>query len=202
MKKLAVFAVIGLLLSTTAFANIVVFQDGKATTYKPGSTIAVNAKTTTRVLYDGVLITIPKGQKVQISREREENGKEKVKLFGVNMKGVEVAGKQISSKGQATVSISPETGEVAETNGNATIVKNDVILTDNKSNTQKVNKPVVPQTKTQTAPKAQTQQAAPAKTQTVEPVVFPTVSEYVNEVTAQQSTQDVECMSPSSPTGC
>ena len=200
MKKLVVFAVVGLLLSTAAFANVVVFQDGKVTTYKSGSEVAINAKTAARVLYDGVLITIPKGQKVQISRE---DGK--IKLFGVNMKGVEIAGKQVSSKGQATVSISPETGEVASTSGSTTIISNDVILT-NKNNAQETNEQVVSQTKTQTVtqPQAQTRPAVtPAKTQTVEPVVFPTVSEYVNEVATQQSSQDVERpdMSQSSTTG-
>lgn len=188
MKKLVVSAVVGLLLSTAAFANIVVFQDGKITTYKSGSEIAINAKTAARVLYDGILISIPKGQKVQISRE---DGK--IKLFGVNMKGVEVAGKQISSKGKATVSITPDTGEVASKSGSTTIVSNEVILT-NKEEAQEVAKPAVSEEKTQTATKAQTQAntAAPVKTQTVEPVVFPTVSEYVNEVAAQQASQDVE----------
>ena len=134
MKKLALSAVIGLLLSTTAFANVVVFQDGKVTTYKPGTEIAINAKTTARVLYDGVLITIPQGQKVQISKEEG-----KIKLFGVNMKGVEIAGKQISSKGQATVSVTPSTGEVASVKGATTIVSNDLIST-NKGETKEGNK--------------------------------------------------------------
>ena len=189
MKKLAVSAVIALFLSTAAFANIVVFQDGKITTYKPGSEVAINAKTTARVLYDGILITVPKGQKVQISKE---NGK--IKLFGINMKGVEIAGKHVSSKGQATVSISPETGEVASIKGSTTITSNEVILT-NKEEVQEGNKPVSNQIKTQTVIKTETQTkqaVTPTPTQSIEPVVFPTVSEYVNEVATQQSTQDVE----------
>ena len=69
MKKLALFAVVGLFLSVTAFANIVVLQDGRMTSYEPGSNVVIKGKTTSRVLYDGVLITIPRGQKVQISKK-------------------------------------------------------------------------------------------------------------------------------------
>lgn len=204
MKKLAVFAVMGLVFATTAFANVVVFQDGQATVHKPGTGITINAKTSTRVLYEGILITIPKGQKVQISKAQKGG---KIEIFGVNMKGIEVAGKQISSNGQAKVSVSPETREVASISGNTTIVSNDVIFSG-KNNVQKVNKVTpkqeAPKVKTQVETKTQTSTTStPTKTQTVEPVVFPTVSEYVNEIAAQQSTQDVERpdMSQSSTTG-
>lgn len=207
MKRLAVFAVMGLILSTAVFANnVVVFQDGQATVHKPGTEIAINAKTTTRVLYNGVLITVPKGQKVQISKSQKTG---KIEIFGINMRGVEVAGKQVSSKGQAKVSVSPDTREVVGISGNTTIVSNEVIFI-NKNKTQNNNKVVNNQTVTQTniqtvseTPKKATEGSVSAKTQTFEPVVFPSVSEYVNEVAAQQATQDVERpdMSQSSTTG-
>ena len=195
MKKLALFAVVGLFLSVTAFANIVVLQDGRMTSYEPGSNVVIKGKTTSRVLYDGVLITIPRGQKVQISKKDGQ-----ILVFGVNLRGVEIAGKQVSSEGQAMFAVSPETMQVSSIRGNTTIVSNEVIF-DGSKNTGNINK-VVNKPGTVVVKSGPVSQA-PVQTQVSEPVVFPEVSEYVNEVVTEQASQDVERpdMSQSTTTG-
>ena len=179
MRKLALFAVMGLLLSTAAIAEVMVLQDGKIMSFREGSQVIVSSKTPARVLYNGVLIIVPAGQKVQVSKKDD-----KIWISGTDMKKIEAAGKTISSKGYAIIAISPDTLEVLSIKGDVSIVKDEVIL-PHKANT-KVNKK---------------QEAAPKKTSApvAETVSFPEISDYVNEVTTQQSAQDV--LSQSSPSG-
>ena len=180
MKKLVIFTVIGLLLSTTAFAEIMVLQDGKMMSFKEGSQVIVSSKTPARVLYNGVLITVPAGQKVQVF---QKDGK--IVLSGTNMKGVEVSGHSISSNGTATIAISPETMEVISVTGDVNIIKDEVVLA-HKGKIKANNKQQV---------------AAKPAAAVAEPISFPEVSDYVNEIAAQQSAQDVTDMSQSSPSG-
>ena len=191
MKKLILLAVMGLFISATAFAEAVVLQDGKTTSYSQGSSIMVNGKTTTRVLYDGILITVPQGQKVQISKAKDGS----ILVQGKNIEGVEVAGEVLSAKGQVTFSVSPKTQKI--TNITSVGVENKVQTDANKKQAKKQNKSTVKKDNSKTA-----NTSKPAVT--AAPVVdFPTASEYVNEVVSQQTAQDVERTetSPSSVTG-
>ena len=193
MKKLMIFAIAGVVLSAIAFANIVILQDGKITNYDKSSEVTVNGKTTSRVLYDGILITVPKNQKVQISKK---DGK--IAVSGNNLKDVEIAGKQVSSKGEAIVVVSPETMEVSVVEGDTTIENNEVIF-DSAKNPGDVTKVVTKKTVSVAKPQPQ----MVAKVQVTEPVVFPEISEYVNEIAVQQAVQDIERtdMSQSTTTG-
>lgn len=175
MKKLVLSAVIGLFISATALAEVVVLQNGQTTSYEQGTPVTISGEMPARVLYDGVLIVVPQGQKVQISKAKDGS----ILVTGDNISGVEVAGEKIFSKGQATFSVSPNNYKVSK-------IKYSEAAAPAK---QKENKPtkVVSQKNSEAKPVA----SAPT---TVE---FPTVSEYVNEVVTQQATIDV--MSPSSP---
>ena len=184
MRKLALFAVMGLLLSTAAIAEVMVLQDGKIMSFREGSQVIVSSKTPARVLYNGVLIIVPAGQKVQVSKK---DGK--IWVSGTNMKGVEVSGQSISSNGQAIIAVSPDTMEISSVKGDVSIVKNEVILT-HKSKIGTKNKQQTAAKPTQTTVAAATEIAS-----------FPEISDYVNEVNAQQSAQDVTDMSQSSPSG-
>ena len=183
MKKLVVFAVLGLFVSVTAFARVVVLQDGKMMTFADNSEISVSGKHASRVLYDGDLITVPANQKVKV--EKKEG---KIIVTGTNLKGIEIAGKSISSNGQAAIAVAPETMEISTISGDIAIVSNEVIFKgDSKmQNTVKVNKTT--NTNNQQVAKTENAKVSVPATETV---VFPEVSEYVNEVAAQQSAQDV-----------
>ena len=198
MKKLAVLAVMGLLVSTAAFAEVTVLQDGKTVTYEQGTPVMTSGATPVRVLYDGVEIYVPQGQKVLISKAKDG----KILVTGTDLKGVEVGKERVSSKGLAVFSVSPSTMKVDEIKGDIAVVN--VAEEENKAQkVQKVQKDIQKTTKAAktTATKTAVAKANNVPAQTVE---FPTVSEYVNEVVTQQTAQDTEetCLSQSSPTGC
>lgn len=179
MRKLALFAVMGLLLSTAAIAEVMVLQDGKIMSFREGSQVIVSSKTPARVLYNGVLIIVPAGQKVQVFKKDD-----KIWISGTDLKGVDVAGQSISSNGPAIVKVSPDTMEV-NVEGDISVVKNEVILArkaKTKTNDKQTTtaKPVAPSAKVTS---------------------FPEISNYVNEVSAQQTVQDTAYMSQSSPSG-
>jgi len=196
MKKLAVLAVMGLLVSTAAFAEVAVLQDGKTVTYEQGTPVMTSGATPVRVLYDGVQIYVPQGQKVLISKAKDG----KILVTGTDLKGVEVGKDRVSSKGLAVFSVSPSTMKVDEVKGDISVVN----IMEEEQKAQKEAKKAQKDAKkaqtTEQTSKAATTKANNAAAQTVE---FPTVSEYVNEVVTQQSAQDTErCLSQSSPTGC
>ena len=199
MKKLAVLAVMGLLVSTTAFAEVAVLQDGRTVTYEQGTPVMTSGATPVRVLYDGVEIYVPQGQKVLISKAKDG----KVLVTGTDLKGVEVGKERFSSKGLAVFSISPATMKVDEIKGDisvANIAEEDLKAQKEAKKAQKAQKAqkAAKATKAEKTTKVATTKAvAPAQT-----VEFPTASEYVNEVITQQSAQNTEeCMSQSSPSG-
>ena len=196
MKKLAVLAVMGLLVNTAAFAEVAVLQDGKTVTYEQGTPVMTSGATPVRVLYDGVEIYVPQGQKVLISKAKDG----KVLVTGTDLKGVEVGKERVSSKGLAVFSVSPSTMKVDEVKGDISVVN----IMEEEQKAQKEAKKA--QKATKAAKTEKTTKAATAKTNnvtTAQTVDFPTVSEYVNEVVTQQSAQDTEtCLSQSSPSGC
>lgn len=196
MKKLAVLAVMGLLVTTAAFAEVAVLQDGKTVTYEQGTPVMTSGATPVRVLYDGVEIYVPQGQKVLISKAKDG----KVLVTGTDLKGVEVGKERVSSKGLAVFSVSPSTMKVDEVKGDISVVN----IMEEEQKAQKEAKKA--QKATKAAKTEKTTKAATAKTSnatTAQTVDFPTVSEYVNEVVTQQSAQDTEtCLSQSSPSGC
>lgn len=170
MKQLVISTVIGLLLSTTVFAQITVLQDGKKMFFKEDAQIIVSGKTPATVLFNGVIINVPAGQKVQIQK-KDGN----IWISGTNMKEVEAAGKKISSNGHAIVAISPDTKKVTSVRGDINIARDEVVLA--RDNSRLNNKRAVNETISN------------------ESISFPEVSEYVNEVVSQQSVQDVTDMS-------
>lgn len=186
MKKLVIFAVVGLLLSTIAFARIIVLQDGQTKSYSDSrDSIVIDGKTPASVLFDGVLIKVP-ANKRKVTIKRGEGKEGEINISGRNLKDIDIAGKKISSNGQATITFSPKTREISVVNGE--LANNDNAAPKNAA--QKTVK--------QAATKS-TVKSTPATQVVVETVEFPEVSDYVNEVTAQQSVQDVEDMSQSSP---
>jgi len=194
MKKLAVLAVIGLLVPAAAFAEVAVLQDGKSVTYEQGTPVMTSGASPVRVLYDGVEIYVPQGQKVLISKAKDG----KILVTGTDLKGVEVGKERISSKGLAVFSVSPSTMKVDE-------IKGDIAVVNIVEEEQKAQKEAKKATKAEKAVKTEkTTKAAAAKATTPAPVQldFPVASEYVNEVVTQQSAQNTEeCMSQSSPSG-
>ena len=178
MKKVAIFAVMGLFLSATAFAQIIVLQDGKRMYFPEDSQVVISGKTPAKVLFNKsrMLISVPANQKVQVQKK---NGV--ILVSGTDMKGVEVAGKTISSNGHAIVSVSPKTKEVTNLRGDTSISESEVVLA---SNSNKMNNK---------------QPAAKNNTAINESTIFPEISEYVNEVVSQQSVQDVTDVSPYAP---
>ncbi len=182
MKQLMMFAVFGLI-SLAAFSQVVVLQDGKTITYRQGTGVTVFGKTVSRVLYDGVLITVPKGQKVRIGVQENEMGK-KILISGTNLKDVEIAGKSVSSKGRTIISVSPETLQLVTIKGETTVNNNGIVANRiNRTNTDKENK-------TNKSVKTNNKQLTPAVSNEV--IDFPEISDYVNEVVVQQAVQDVE----------
>ena len=119
MKKIILFTIVSLFLCVECFTQVVLLQDGKTVTYEPGAELVVTGKTISRVLYDGILITIPKGHKIQI---KKKDGK--ILVSGTNLRDVEIAGKSFSSKGHAIISVSPDDMKVTKVTGDITINKN------------------------------------------------------------------------------
>lgn len=204
MKKIAVLAVMGLLVSTAAFAEVAVLQDGKTITYEQGTPVMTSGSTPVRVLYDGVEIYVPQGQKVLISKAKDG----KILVTGTDLKGVEVGKERVSSKGLAVFSVSPSTMKVDEIKGDIAVVN--IIEEEQRAQkeakkAQKEAQKAQKSTKTAkaTTTKANTAKVATTKANNVpaQTVEFPTVSEYVNEVVTQQTAQNVECLSQSSPSG-
>ena len=194
MKKLAVLAVMGLLVSTAAFAEVAVLQEGKTVTYEQGTPVMTSGASPVRVIYDGVEIYVPQGQKVLISKAKDG----KVLVTGTDLKGVEVGKERISTKGLAVFSVSPNTMKVDEVKGDIAVVN--IVEEEQKAQKEakKAEKAAAKAGKT-----AQEGTAKTAKTAaTVMTVDFPTASEYVNEVVTQQAAQNTEkCLSQSSPSG-
>lgn len=118
MKKLVMFAVMGLVLSASAFAEVMVLQDGKTMSFKDNSQIVVSGKTASRILYNGVLLIIPANITVSVQRRDK-----KVIISGNDMQDVEVFGKEISSKGYGAVSVDPVTKEIVVLEGDVKIRK-------------------------------------------------------------------------------
>ena len=181
MKKIVMFTAMGLLLSTTIFAEVMVLQDGKTMFFKEDSQIIVSGQTATNIRYNDVSITVPGNQKVQIQKRGN-----KIWISGTNMKDVEIVGNKISSNGHAIIVISLDTMEVTNVRGDISIINNGVSL--NHKNTKNIKNNRKVSTKTET-------------NKVSEPVSFPEISEYVNEISAQQAVQDITDMSQSSPSG-
>ena len=182
MKKSVIIIVVGLLLSIAAFARIIVLQDGKTTSYKSEEKVVIDGKTPASILFDGVLIKVPANKKkVTIKKQGEE-----INISGANLNNIEIAGKKVTANGQTTVAFSPETKEI-------TVIKGELVNTDTG-----VTKNTVQKTGQTTSVKSVAKPASvtPVINETVE---FPEVSNYVNEVTSQQTVQDVEDLSQSSP---
>ena len=173
----------------TAFSQVIVLQDGKTTTYHKGTGVTILGKTVSRVLYDGVLITVPKGQKLRVGVQENESGR-RILVSGTNLKDVEIAGKSISSKGRTIVSVSPDTLKVVTIKGETTINDNGIVANRiNKINTDRANRA----NKTVKTTNKQFAAKVPATNETVnETVDFPETSDYVNEVATQQAVQDIE----------
>jgi len=200
MKKLLMFAVIGLFISTTAFAEIIVLQNGKTTTYRESKegegykAIPVEKNTYARVLYDDVLISIPpQSNKMQIKRENQN-----IRISGANLRDVDVAGEKVSSNGHVILEVTPKTAtsemEIRLIKGDASVVKDGktVALSPTKKTApKKESKKKTAEKPAKTAEKPATAKPA-AQTATAEAETFPEISEYVNEVAAQQTSQDVE----------
>lgn len=128
MKKIILFTVASLFLCVACFSQVVLLQDGKTVTYEPGAELVVTSKTISRVLYDGILITIPKGHKLQI---KKKDGK--IFVSGTNLRDIEIAGKSFSSKGHAIISVSPDDMKVTK-------VKGDITINKNGSSTRRIHK--------------------------------------------------------------
>lgn len=184
MKKIVIFAVLGLFLCGTAFARVVVLQDGKTTILADNSEFTVAGKDHSRVLYDGVLITVPPHKKVKIGKK---DGK--IMISGTNLKGVEISGKSISSKGNTIIYVSPDTMKITTVQGDTSIIDNGVVNNhlQKNSKTKNSNKDEINRTDNKNS-SVESKTSAPA----AENIVFPEASEYVNEVAAQQTAQDVE----------
>ena len=194
MKKLAVFAVLGLFLSTAAFAEAIVLQNGKVTSYAQENIISLSGETSANVSYNGVKIIAPKGKKIQISKSRDG----KILVNGTDLEGVELSnGKQfvrLTSQNK-NISIVPSTLTVSDVEGNEPS-EAAVVQTRQVKPSKNVNKQEGKAAKSTSARPAQTAQVAQ---QTVD---FPEVSDFVNEVAVQQTAQDVTEnpeLSPSSP---
>ncbi len=201
MKKILTLVIIGVLLSIAAFAGIIMFQDGKTMVYHQGSEVNTNGKAVSRVLYDGVLVTAPKGQKLTIKGQEDETGK-KVVVSGSNFQNVEVAGKNVSSRGNTVIVVSPETLEVTSVKGNTTIQENGVVVNSIGKVDAKQEDKVEKEAK-KSVSKQNNYAVSSSKTFANKSVDFPEISDYVNEVAVQQGIQDIERsdMSQSTTTG-
>ena len=187
MKRAFIFAVLSLFFSIATFSQIIVYQGGKEPkVYPQKSKIVISGKETTRVLYDGVLIIIPKGQKRQVSIKQE--GREVV-ISGTNLKSIEAVGKSFSSNGNATVYISLDVMKITKVKGNAFIDQNGYIENRLNKNRQMNNK------------KQSFDEDLKAVSDFDNEEDFPQTSDYVNDVASQQTAQDVEMsdLSTSSP---
>ncbi len=193
MKRLVTFGIIGLLLiAAVAFARVVVLQEGKVMTFADNSKVVVSGKNPSRVLYDGVLVTVAPNQKVEIRKEEiKKDGeiKKQIVISGTDLKDVKVKGKSISSKGETEITV-PLDDEV----------KIDVVKGEVYKDGVLVNKDLV---KEETIKPAATKQSV-EKQAIVKPVIsetvdFPEVSDYVNELAVEQAVQDVEDVSRYAP---
>lgn len=190
MKKLAVFAVMGLLLSGAAFAETLVLQDGITKSYEQNSVVNISGKTSASVSIKGVKIFVPKGKQVQISSGMDGH----IIITGSNLEGVELFNGQKLvklSSGTKGVSVTPNTLAVSDLSGNVAAKEQAEKQTGKQA---KTNKKEGKATKGNKEIKSQA-------TKPAQEVTFPTASEYVNEVVSQQTAQDVECLSPASPSG-
>ena len=200
MKKLAVLAVMGLFISTAAFAEVAVLQDGKTITYEQGTPIMTSGTSPVRVLYDGVQIYVPQGQKVLISKAKDG----KILITGTDLKGVEVGKERISTNGLAVFSVSPSTMKVDEIKGDISVVNLVEEEQKNQKESKKAQKEAEKAQKKEATKAKSAAKASSTKTNTsMQTVEFPAVSDYVNEVAAQQASQNVERpdLSQSSPNG-
>lgn len=189
MKKTALLAVLVLFFAISSSAQIVVLQDGKTITYEPKAELSIAGKTTSRVLYEGVLITIPRGQKVHI---KKRDGK--ILISGTNLRNVEIAGKNISSNGHVIISVSPDNMKVTTLKGDSTITRNG-FLTNRVNKTENKNKKNIKpnSSKFENKGKKYLRQYSyyEEDEEQEEEENLLEISDYINEVSAQQSAQDV-----------
>lgn len=197
MKNTLMFVVLVVFLAITASSQVVVLQDGKTTSYQRGSEVTISGKTTARVLYDGVLITIPKGQKVQVKRKGN-----KVFISGNNLKDIEIVGRSLSSKGPAIVSVSLDTMKIVDVKGDVFVDENGLVMSRISKN-NKVSKTNKTSVKSKTSKMSNQQKADSSISNANDEEAFPEVSDYVNELATEQAAQDIERpdMSQSTTTG-
>ena len=86
MKKLAVFAVMGLVLTGAAFAETLVLQDGVTKSYEQNNVVNISGKTSASVSIKGVSIFVPKGKDVQVSTGMDGH----ILIEGSDLEGVEL----------------------------------------------------------------------------------------------------------------
>lgn len=103
MKKVAILAVIAML-SMSAFAQVKISQGGIVTSFETDASITLSGKNSAEVLYDNILISIPKGQRVVISK----NTQGKIFISGTDIDGIKTLGKTLSAKGFAIFVLNPK----------------------------------------------------------------------------------------------
>jgi hypothetical protein len=181
MKKLAVFAVMGLVLTGAAFAETLVLQDGVTKSYEQNNVVNISGKTSASVSIKGVRIFVPKGKKVQISSGMDGH----ILITGSSLEGVELFNGQkfIKLSSGKGVSVAPDTLAVTDLSGNV-VTKEQTAQQAKKQSSQATKE--VKGTKSQAS---DTQE-----------IVILEISDYVNDVVTQQSSQDIErpYLSPSS----
>ena len=199
MKKLAVISIILLLLfAVVAFASVMVLHKGKVKALPDNSKVVVSGENPSRVLYDGVLVTVPPNQEVEIRKEnvKKEDGEieKRLVISGTDLKDVKVKGQNISSKGETEVSVPLDDNEKIDVI-KGEVYKDGVLVDEVLVKEEPIKPAVVNQAVEKQAIKKQTV-VKPVVTKTVE---FPEISDYVDELVYEQAVQDVGDMSQYAP---
>lgn len=107
MKKLTLIA-LAVMLCSTAFAQVKVSQNGILTTRERDAAITISGRNAAEILYDGVVISIPQGRKVVVSKTKQG----RILISGANLEGVKVEGKALDYEEGASYIVDPKTKKV------------------------------------------------------------------------------------------
>ena len=195
MKKFALLAV-AVLFSVAAYALVKVSQNGNITTYEKDVNVTVSGKSAADVLYNGVLVSVPKGQKVVISKNKEG----KVLVSGDTLKEVKVAGQTVNINEPATLVVDPDSKDITTVTVAEQLAAQQAQAQADAQEAAKAAKEQAKAAKEQAQAAAKAAAASANQNVIVEEISFPEASNYVNEIVSEQAIENVEeQLSPSAP---
>jgi len=117
MKKAIFTLFVFLFCGTFAYTEVVVSAGDYKKIYNETAKFGINSQEDVIITSDKLTIMVPKGQKVIVRIDINENGETVINISGTGFRNIEINGYLVSSTEKTSFSINSKTGEIVVTDG-------------------------------------------------------------------------------------